>query len=536
MRREKRSSPSSASSSSVSALVVVAALSALLGACTTRMLALSPGKPHQPLPPAHEDGLQQLVIRQNITIDALLTKLRRVEIADRNEDARTRTHLKVQHQSDEDCETRFGEGLVESYRSSAEVWCQGGLSRMVCYQHTYAHNSRTSMFCEAWNVSIDGSKIKGSKPFSHKPGRGATAYLAFDAGATTVTCEKTLNWRQQLLMPHMALQLRNLVTRQPPQGVRVGGTTYFLARDEDCENMFHSTADHLNAYLVGKVLRLDWRKVRTMLWDRHPDGPFRDLIAKAYSGAGPLGRASELGLAHFDHVIFHLESPAGIVFPKVAGPTGIMRCRGSSLWRGYIRHVLASFGQLNVPPPDIPTVLLSVRRRTPTKNVGRVFANEQHLIDVLRSGNGMRFEVVDLGALSFDEQLRKIRASNVLVGAHGAGLMHVLFLADEAVLLEIHPSYRIDRHFRLAARMAGKIYMPMRSTAPVSCTGTSDAIPIDKAEFERALDAAIRVARSFDDGVAECGLSCDPRILALDPSMKTYLPPDTKALSTQFPC
>ena len=36
-----------------------------------------------------------------------------------------------------------------------------------------------------------------------------------------------------------------------------------------------------------------------------------------------------------------------------------------------------------------------------------------------------------------------------------------MFAADEAVLVELHPSYRQDRHFRHAARMTGKIgYMP----------------------------------------------------------------------------
>jgi len=40
--------------------------------------------------------------------------------------------------------------------------------------------------------------------------------------------------------------------------------------------------------------------------------------------------------------------------------------------------------------------------------------------------------------------------------------------------------YRLDRHFRLASRMAGKAYLPMRSTDPVTCQGSSDAIPVNK--------------------------------------------------------
>jgi len=36
------------------------------------------------------------------------------------------------------------------------------------------------------------------------------------------------------------------------------------------------------------------------------------------------------------------------------------------------------------------------------------------------------------------------------------------------------------RHFRLASRMTGKVYLPMRTTDPVTCQGSSDAIPVNK--------------------------------------------------------
>ena len=52
---------------------------------------------------------------------------------------------------------------------------------------------------------------------------------------------------------------------------------------------------------------------------------------------------------------------------------------------------------------------------------------------------------IDLGTIPFRQQLALVRSANVMVGAHGAGLMHVMFMAEEAVLVEIHPSYRLDR-------------------------------------------------------------------------------------------
>mmetsp|Transcript_25783 Transcript_25783/g.57802 ORF Transcript_25783/g.57802 Transcript_25783/m.57802 type:complete len:219 (-) Transcript_25783:216-872(-) len=217
-----------------------------------------------------------------------------------------------------------------------------------------------------------------------------------------------------------------------------------------------------------------------------------------------------------------------------------MRCHHSSLWMSFKQHVLQSFNLHDTKPPPVPTVLLSFRRRTDAKNVGRVFQNENDLRDVLGEGNMIRVEAADLGGLPFRKQLELVRRSNILVGAHGAGLMHVLFMSEEGVLVEIHPSYRLDRHFRLASRMAGKIYLPMRSTDPVTCRGSSDAIPVNKEEFRRVMDAAVRLARSFDDGASECGLRCDPRILALDkgndPWYKETATKKGVALNTKFPC
>lgn len=258
--------------------------------------------------------------------------------------------------------------------------------------------------------------------------------------------------------------------------------TYLLPRDEDFENTFHSTADFMNMMLVDLILRngsgrnssllQQWQVV---LFDRFAEGPYKDLIQRALSPQHPLLRHTDYGseVALFKQLIFHLESPAALIFPEVAVPDPLT-CFSTGLFHEYRKLILTAFNLWKVPPPEIPFVLLSVRHRTPLKNVGRILANEKDVLGVLREGNMIRLKVVDSAALSFEEQLRSARTSNVIIGVHGAGLMHILFAAEEAVLLEIHPSYRQDRHFRHAARMAGKIYLPMRSTQRETCVGTSE--------------------------------------------------------------
>lgn len=166
-------------------------------------------------------------------------------------------------------------------------------------------------------------------------------------------------------------------------------------------------------------------------------------------------------------------------------------------------------------------------------------ANEDEVLNVMKSGNMMTFKAVEPAKMSFADQLKMIRSTNVMVGIHGAGLMFIMFAADEAVLVEIHPSYRQDRHFRHAARLAGKIYMPLRSRKRETCVGSSDNVFVPIDEFKLAMDGALRVARNFDDGLSECGLHCPKDILAIDNRLDAYYPPNDRKgspLNLAFPC
>ncbi len=74
----------------------------------------------------------------------------------------------------------------------------------------------------------------------------------------------------------------------------------------------------MNVYLIKLITGMDFKDVQVMLYDRHPDGPFTELIKQAYSPNHDIIRASHYkGIVKFDQLVFHLESPAGLIFPKV---------------------------------------------------------------------------------------------------------------------------------------------------------------------------------------------------------------------------
>lgn len=60
-------------------------------------------------------------------------------------------------------------------------------------------------------------------------------------------------------------------------------------------------------------------------------------------------------------------------------------------------------------------------------------------------------------------------------------------LYQQAILVELHPSYRQDRHFRHAARMTGKIYMPLRSQQRYAPSPPTASLPFHPFFFYHTL-------------------------------------------------
>lgn len=141
--------------------------------------------------------------------------------------------------------------------------------------------------------------------------------------------------------------------------------TYFLPRDEDCENAFHSQADFLNMFLVHQALETDLAEQQVLLMDKMPNTPFNELLHRVFAPVHGVHRHTRYGgdRVMFKKLIFHLESPAALVFPETATKAP-QRCREATLFDAYRRHVLEAFQLLHVPAPIVPTAALIVRRRT----------------------------------------------------------------------------------------------------------------------------------------------------------------------------
>ena len=81
-------------------------------------------------------------------------------------------------------------------------------------------------------------------------------YHNFQPGSLFATCKRTSAYEQiaERFMPHHRLQMDSFHSESqapPVSSYQVIDTpTYLLARDEDCENLFHSSSDHVSDFML----------------------------------------------------------------------------------------------------------------------------------------------------------------------------------------------------------------------------------------------------------------------------------------------
>jgi capsular polysaccharide biosynthesis protein len=74
--------------------------------------------------------------------------------------------------------------------------------------------------------------------------------------------------------------------------------------------------------------------------------------------------------------------------------------------------------------------------------------NEDQVIELLKKLPGTTHEVVDWAELSGREQAIKAARADIFVGMHGAGLTHIQYAHEDAVLVELHAMYVVGTRAR----------------------------------------------------------------------------------------
>ena len=273
-------------------------------------------------------------------------------------------------------------------------------------------------------------------------------------------------WRRPRLR-RLQLQdvLATLATDGDGRPASTDATPHLLVVRHEYANAFHVMTDWYNAFLVQRFL--DLPAVRVVLADGHPAAPLDDGWCALFGDVRRI--AAYAGGAHrLDTLVL---SPLGWDSPLLDFDAWAL-----PLVDDFRRFVLAAHGLPTDagPRPARRRVTLVLREDYPAHarsapgDVRRKFANAAALTDTLAAAPDLSVRAVALERLSLREQLALAVDTDVLVGMHGAGLVHTLFLPAGAGLVELYPAYASTRlrHFRRLAAWRGLAYRRWQNRDP----------------------------------------------------------------------
>ncbi len=405
------------------------------------------------------------------------------------------------------CDEDFGHGLVQRWRATRRDWCvpseKTQRSRITCYfLHQTDHGGNGDNLCTLHIISADMgvfADTRATHPVMqryHDSKHHDDAYIHYDKGFVQADCtldhahyatDKFPGWNADWLVSGLAttpLELCHTTEHLP---------TLIVQRD-GFANLYHSSEDFINAYLALAILELSVADVQVVLTDLYPWGPFAAIWQEAFGFVHPALTAWDLrakygtGRVCFDNLIVGIYGPAS--------PFCIMKtdthCERSPLLRSYAdfiirgtrlhHHAVAADANrshtLRVtwmarrsPVPWPERVFCDDRYFSCTmfaysdRHLGRVVKNNEAVVDGLRAtardtvlpGRALVFTETDYNALPFREQLAHTLETDILVGPHGAGLTHQMFLGDDARVIELFiDGSSPNRHFHNMARWRGR--------------------------------------------------------------------------------
>lgn len=115
----------------------------------------------------------------------------------------------------------------------------------------------------------------------------------------------------------------------------------------------------------------------------------------------------------------------------------------------YIRNVIFKYQEIDSPNFKSASRRIYISRKDAGK---RKVENENELLPILSKYG---FEILQMELLSFKEQRELMRETKVLLSIHGAGLANLIFMPENAKVIELHPD--VERYnscfYHLAAAL-----------------------------------------------------------------------------------
>ena len=411
--------------------------------------------------------------------------------------------LPVEYNNDasdsEFCDNRFNVKYLTSLRETSFQYCDASsYSSFTCFHSHTTDDDESDSLCITKGALVDMGVADDKKfivncnvqePAPNDTARGVIPFgrvrqYWYDTGPRFIM-DKHFDFA-----PKPQVQL----ARQPSSGGEELSRLFtLLVKREGEGNPWHCLMEIWSMTMTMDVLRTtvdpgdpegqpyfrvpeDLSNLQVVILDDRVDGPYFGLW-KLFSGREPI-RLNQINgnpeaRAFFNNTNQRLILPlAGATNPVWQNDWQVRDCTRSDTLRAFVRRVLDHYG-VHTPFASAETdqkkretvrVIVIDRKNANTRRL----ANQAALMAALRARYpGIDVQEVDFGAMSFAEQLAVAQDTDVLVGVHGAGLTHTMFLREQSTaVVEIQPTDMGNAYmgFRNLANMRGISYFRTEAT------------------------------------------------------------------------
>ncbi|ELR16310.1 glycosyltransferase AER61, putative [Acanthamoeba castellanii str. Neff] len=397
-------------------------------------------------------------------------------------------------------------------------WCKntGGQGRVECYklQGWGSRSSQPDTICEGFNLVVDFDKIPWNPPREFDSS-GQNRHPHFGPEKSLISSGSVGSFSAQCQVDRSIVKdVNNMLGTENKFSRALWNNFAEIPADQSTEcgvvyenpvvvimryeawNMYHQLGEWINAFTTLEVVdKLD-KNTQVLLLDMHEKTePFTDML-KVFSPDHPLVLGKELvgkGKVCFKDAIMPWEGYGTFIHNNVWRASHGEPCLDSDILEAFSHFVLNKLGMLKHNIPNEPRITLILRKDYMGRKLDRKISNEDQVVKALEEVSRGRasFSSVQLETMTFKEQVELMYSkTNILIGVHGAGLSHTVFLPPEAILIELLPdSVKSFTYFRNLAKQSNHIYIPVH---------VSHAISVDIDQMKKVVDVAISIASSFN--------------------------------------
>ena len=391
------------------------------------------------------------------------------------------------------CEERFGVQYLQNLSESATSYCDAtSTSTLTCFDTVIDPKKRVDAFCVGGPVTID--KVQKKFQLECETNDANTRLLRalpkywYQTGPSYILKDNIE------FSPEQHISRRRAFSEPRKYGILV-------KREASNYNLWHSIMEVLSVHMTLDVLRMsrdpatnepffssDFREnVQVIILDDFHDGPIFDLWS-LYASTPPV-RMSEITDNQVDNVIVPLPGGSN---PFWQGDWHQTTCQHSELLRVFSQRIFDFYNieHTSISNKQEPLTITFIDRRTKRKLI-----NQDIYIERLKSElPHVDIKVVDFAKLTFKEQLRIVQDTDILIGVHGAGLTHEMFLQPGSTVVEILPPNIHHKGFRNLANQMGHRYFSTHGTKNLPSSEHSNWQEEDVFIEEERFTELVRVA------------------------------------------